>query len=52
MCVCQQLVVIPQIDIDCSSQEVSKTLIFNSTLIGITAQENVSAFIWHENFQF
>jgi len=32
VCVCQQLVVIPQIDIDCSRQQVSKTLIFNSNL--------------------
>jgi hypothetical protein len=52
ICVCQQLVVIPEIDIDGSRQQVSKTLIFNSSLIGVTAQENFSAFICHDNFQF
>ena len=52
ICVCQQLVVITQTDIDGSRQQVSKTLVFNSTLIGITAQENFSAFICHDNFQF
>jgi len=52
VCVCQQLTVIPQIDVDCNRQQVSKTLIFNSTLFSVMAKENFSAFICHENFQF